>query len=217
MSGLVGGYWGVSYGFTNDLTLGVSYQPAIRIPDGGPGKPGQGPMVGQLAYAYLMQGDWELVVTAAAGYQFDLQQAAPVTVGSIVSWMPLLWLTVMSPGNQFSFGLASPNEITFSLPTLVGVQLWTRWYLSLSTNFLTIPLRDPQDEGVTFIGRDNLPVAPSVMFSPSNQWGITAGASFDAVAPGQETVGNTLLWSIGFTFFGNVPKALPLPPTSTAF
>jgi len=218
---VAGGMWGMSYGFTNDFTAGVSYQAPVRnaatTDNPTPSSLGEGPLLGQLAYAYLNQGDWGLVATLSAGYQFDLQQAAPLTLGSMVTWSPLPWLTLMTAGNQFSFGLASPNQVAFTFPFGVSAQLTERWFFALASNLITVPLNDPQNQGVTIIGDGNIPASPSVIYSFSNQWEISAGATLVPTAPGQRSVGSRLQWTLGVNYYGNVKPSKPAPANSHLF
>lgn len=219
---VAGGMWGVSYGFTNNLTAGVSYQAPIRneatSSNPTPGNLGQGPLLGQAAYSFFNEGDWNLVATVSAGYQFDAAQVAPLTLGTLVSWSPNPWFTLETTGNQFSIGLASPNEVTFSFPFVASAQLTERFFFSITTNLITVPLNDPLDQGVTIIGEGNIPASPNIIYSPTNQWGISAGASLVATAAGQATtVGSTLQWTLGVNYYGNVKPPNPPPPNAHLF
>ena len=78
-----GGLWGLSYGFTNDFTAGISYD-ALVASTGDP--IGTGPLLANAVYSVYHDDTLEVIVMGSAGYSFDQKDVAPLTLGVGTPW-----------------------------------------------------------------------------------------------------------------------------------
>lgn len=124
------GLWGVSYGVTDALSLGVGYSLAIRELEG------RGPLDVNAGYTYLVAGP--LTLAATGGYSHDF-----MTGGDGLAAGTLVWLMVddaialISPGGQLAYAL-DDGAVSLSLPVAVGVQLSPRWFAQLGVELAKI-------------------------------------------------------------------------------
>ncbi len=195
-----GGLAGASYGFTNSFTAGVSYDLLVASPDHALGT---GPLLANVVYSIYADGPLEVTVGGSAGYAFDQKQVAPLTLGIATPWNVLDWLTIGAAGDQFAFGLASPNEITFAMPLSVGFQLWPWLWAGVDINIFRMNVRSA-DKDKSLFTLDEIGVGPELVYSPTRQWDLLVGGSLNPVPPGQDSVGASLQWTASVTYYGNV-------------
>lgn len=199
------GLWGLSYGITNDLSAGLSYNGIV--------KPSEANFRGSLAlnvgYTYYAEGPLILTANTNFGYDFFAEAAAPFGIGSLAWYNVLPWLALISYGDQFVFELAEPlpgenREITFQFPIAAGFQIIKPLFFQVETNVVSVSVRGPGE--TAWFGADSVPVAPSIWFSPFNYLDFFAGINFEA-APGEnQNIGDTINWNFGFLYFGNVSE-----------
>ena len=185
----IGGLWGASYGITNDLSVGVSYDMGLKGDNAGKGSFGLGG-----GYTYYAEG--ALILTANAGFSYDTvaNEAGDLSIGSWVWFNAMPWLAIISPG------LTDPNAVAVALPVGVGFQASPELFVQVDTTLATFSL---EENGVnTFIGADVTPLDLTVYFSPTNQWDISAGAG--VVAMEGVDIGDTASIGAGVTYYGNV-------------
>lgn len=197
------GPWGFSYGFTNEFQAGVTYLALVTSGDGY--ALGTGPLLANLAYAFYINGPLEISAAASAGYAFDQEQVAPLVVGVETPWNVLTWLAIGLNNNQFSFGLASPYPISFSMPLQFAVQPWPWLWVRLNVNLFQINIRGA-DQNTDLVQFEEIGLGPRVVVSPNNRWSFSAGAQMESIPAGATSFGASLQWTTTVTYFGNVPK-----------
>lgn len=195
-----GGLAGVSYGFTNEFTAGVSYNALVASKGDALGT---GPLLANVLYSVYTYKTLEVLLMGSAGYSFDQKAAAPLTLGVLSPWNVLPWMTIGVNGDQFAFGVASPNDITFSMPLQVAFQILPWFWARINIDLFKMNVRSVDEDKALFT-IDEVAAGPRVVFSPTNQWDLSAGASLNPVPPGQETVGGSLQWTAAVTYYGNV-------------
>jgi hypothetical protein len=198
----VGGFWGLSYGFTNDFTAGVSYLAIVAANDGS--KPGTGPLLANAALVLYVQGPLEITAMGSAGYGFDQRQVAPLVLGVATPWNVLPWMSIGLNGNQFSFGLASPWDVTFSFPLQVAFQPWPFLWARININAFNLNIRNSENK--SFVTVQDFAAGPGLVYSPTNQWDLQAGTTMNPVPAGRETFATALEWTLSVTYYGNVPN-----------
>ncbi len=199
------GLWGVSYGLTNDLSAGLSYNGKVK-PSGSNFK---GSLALKAGFTYYAKGPLVLTANTTFGYDFFEEAAAPFGIGTLV-WLNVLpWMALVSYGDQFVFQLAEPvpgtnRQITFQLPVAVGFQIIPPVFLQIETNVVSASIRGPK--GTAWFGADSVPLAPLVWFSPTHWIDLFAGIEFQATPGGNQNISDTINWNFGFIYYGNVHK-----------
>jgi len=199
----VGGFWGLSYGFTNDFSAGLSYLAIVSSNDGSTA--GTGPLLVNTAYALYLDGPLEISAVASAGYAFDQEQVAPFVFGIMTPWNVTPWMAIGLNGNQFSFGLASPWDITFAFPLQIAFQPWPFLWARININAFNLNIRNAANK--PFITAEDFAAGPGVVVSPSNFWDFQAGASMNPVPAGIHSIRASLQWTFSITYYGNVPSS----------
>ena len=197
------GLWGVSYGITNELSAGLSYNGKVKPS----GSNFRGALALNVGYTYYADGPLALTGNANFGYDFLAEATAPFGIGTLVWYNVLPWMALISYGDQFVFELAEPlpgtnRAITFQLPIAVGFQIIDPLFFQVETNVVSVSIRGPAD--TTWFGADSIPVAPSVWFSPFNYLDAFAGINFEAKPGENQNIGDTINWNFGFLYYGDV-------------
>lgn len=187
------GLWGVSYGISDKLTVGVGYGLNVE-----PSSDGKGPVALNVGYTYYSEGNLSLTATGSAGYDMDGEALAPLSVGTYAWYNVTPKITLITPGGQLSAGLEDPNEIGFSMPVSVGYQFTKNIFGSFDTNLL--PNLSLKDGETMILGADSVPVGASAFYSPTNQFDIGLTVSTDA----KNEPGDSLGFGFVFVYYGGV-------------
>jgi len=187
------GAWGLSYGVTDQLSVGVGYGIGVE-----PSSDGKGPVGLNVGYGYYSGDTLSLTATASAGYDFAGETMGPLSVGTYVWYNITPVITLITPGGQVSVGLEDPNEISFSLPVSVGYQATKNIFATFDTNLM--PNLGVKDSDNMVIGSDTLPVGVSGYFSPNRQMDIGVSISTDA----KNSPGDNMSFGLVFLYYGGV-------------
>lgn len=197
------GLWGMSYGITNDLTAGLSYNGRVKPS----GSNFRGSLALNVGYTYYAEGPLILTANTNFGYDFLTEAASPFGIGSLLWYNIFPWMALISYGDQFVFDLAEPppgtnRQITFQFPVAVGFQVVAPLFLQIETNVVSASIRGPA--GTAWFGADAVPLAPSVWFSPTHWLDVFAGINFQAKPGENQNVGDTINWDFGVLYYGDV-------------
>lgn|GEM_PF-1383986 len=187
------GLWGLSYGVTDALSLGVAYSLSAK-----PSSDGKGPLGINAAYTYFAGDKLTLTGTASTGYDFATEGMSGLSLGTYVWYNITPIITLISPGGQLSVGLEDPNELSFTLPVSVGYQFDKHVFATFDTNLL--PNVGVKDSDTMVIGADTLPVGVTGYYSPSNQLDIGVSVSTDA----KNSPGDNLAFGLLLLYYGGV-------------
>ncbi len=193
----VGGLWGASYGITNDLSLGVSYEMNLQGSDAGAGEFALGG-----GYTYYAEGALILTGTANVSYDTVANEAGALSLGTLLWFNAMPWMAIISPADQISIGLTDPNPVSVALPIGVGFQAIPSLFVQVDTTIAEFLLT--QGGSSAFIGSDATPLGLTAYFSPNNQWDISVGAEIDATPADGLAVADTATLGAGVIYYGNV-------------
>ncbi len=187
------GLWGLSYGISNELSVGVSYGLGVE-----PSTDGKGPLGFNLGYGYYSNDAASFTATVSAGYDFDSESLSALSLGTYVWWNVTPVITLITPGGQIGVGLEDPNEISLTMPVSIGYQATKNIFTSFDTNLLpNIAVKDGDN---MVLGSDTLPVGVSAYYSPNNTMDFGVTVSTDA----RNEPGDNLSFGFVFLFYGGV-------------
>lgn len=187
------GLWGLSYGISDALSVGIGYGLSVE-----PSSDGKGPMAFNVGYTYFSGDKLSLTATGSTGYDFASESMSGLSLGTYVWYNITPVITLISPGGQLSVGLEDPNEISFSMPVSIGYQATKNVFATFDTNLL--PNVGVKDSDTMVIGADTLPVGVTGYYSPSNQIDIGLSVSTDA----KNSPGDNLAFGLLLLYYGGV-------------
>jgi hypothetical protein len=187
------GLWGLSYGVSDKLSIGVAYGLNVE-----PSSSGKGPLGFNVGYTYYAEGNLSLTGTASAGYDLDGEAMAPVSLGTYAWYNVTPVITLITPGGQLNVGVEDPNEIGFTMPVSVGYQATPHIFTSFDTNIL--PNLGISEGETMMFGADTIPVGVSGFYSPSNKMDFGISISTDA----KNSPGDSLGFGFLFIYYGGV-------------
>lgn len=193
----VGGLWGASYGVTNELSLGVSYEMNLQGTDAGAGTFALGG-----GYTYYAEGALILTGTANVSYDTVANEAGALSLGTLLWFNAMPWLAIISPADQLSIGLTDPNPVGVAVPIGVGFQAIPSLFIQVDTTIAEFTLT--QEGSSSFIGADATPLGLTAYFSPNNEWDISVGGGIDATPAEGLAVADTATLGAGVIYYGNV-------------
>jgi hypothetical protein len=188
----LGGLSGLSYGVSDALTLGVSYDLGLAPSEG------KGPVTAHAGYTFYSEG--ALILTATGSFSRDLLSASSGVGLGLLYWYNLGdKLSLFGGGDQINASL-DPLTTTMSLPLALGYQLNAHSFVSLGTELATLVL---QDEGQmlesSLLGRDALPLGLTGTFSPNSSLDLFLSLNTDA----KETSIDALSVGVGAIYYGS--------------
>ncbi len=186
------GLWGLSYGVSDELTVGVSYGLAVE-----PSSEGRGPVSVNAAYTYYAEGALSLIATASAGYDLTGDTLEPLSLGTLVWYNIGDAFTLFTPGGQLAVGLEDPSAIGLSLPVSLGYQVNPHMFVSGDTSLGDLALRDGDS---SVLGADVIPAGATAWYSPSNKMDVALSVSTDL----KNSPGDSLAFSLLFIYYGGV-------------
>ena len=162
------GLWGVSYGVTDELSVGIGYSLALKEFEQ------RGPFDVNAGYTYLVSGP--LTLTGTAGYTHDF-----MTGGDAVSAGTMMWLmlgdrfALISPGGQIGYGI-DDSALTVSAPVALGFQASKRIFAQLGINLAELGVANAD---TTLFGADQTALELAVFASPHESIDIGATVGTD--------------------------------------
>jgi hypothetical protein len=189
IDGAATGLWGLSYGVTDALSLGVGYSLLLHELES------RGPLDLIAGYTYYAGGP--LTLAATAGYSHDFASGGDsVSAGTLV-WMMLgERFALISPGSQFAVGLED-GATTLSLPVAVGVQASPRVFAQVGVELATIGIAEAD---TTLFIDDQATIEATGFFSPTRQIDLGASISADPVAG----ISDSLAFGLVVLIYGGV-------------
>lgn len=188
------------YGFTDTAELQVGYAFATNSFEA------KGTLAADIGYAVIrgaLDGKLEAVVRARAGYDVLGSAATPVMVGLHVQYNVMPWLALISgtPGNQQIAISPADNAddekpAFLMLPVALGVQASKLLYLQLDTRLGRVGFHDSAH---AIIGRDETPLALTVVYNVLNELDIQAAIGADVSA---DAVGDSFSLLVGLRYYG---------------
>lgn len=161
------GLWGVSYGITGDLSVGLGYALSLRELEG------RGPLDLKAGYTFLVSGP--LTLTATGGYSHDFMTGAEGLSTGAMMWLMLGdRVALISPGGQIAYA-PEDSAVTLSLPVAVGVQASRRIFAQLGVNIADVGVANSDS---ALFGADQAALELAVFATPvgSVDIGATIGA-----------------------------------------
>ncbi len=162
------GLWGLSYGVTNEFSVGVGYD--IRLD---PDASAEGTLDLELAYTFYTGA---ATLTATGGLSYDIDGETFGTDLGVQAWYNITkQIAIITPGDQINITY-DPTIARLNLPVYVGFQAAPNIFAQLETSIGNIKLKDGGDSA--FIFADNIPVHISAFYSLSNALDIGLRAGF---------------------------------------
>lgn len=142
---------------------------------------------------------------AGLGWNFDYQGFSPVTAGLDTRYLLNARLAILLLPRQLVWALDDPSgtdtrPVFLDLPVGFGLQATPALYLEVDALLLRWGIRDTA--GSSFIGGDFAPVQARLFWSPTNALDVGAGVAADLVAPGPDTVADTVTVLIQARYYG---------------
>ena len=185
-----GGLWGLSYGVTDEFSIGLGYD--VRLD---PDASAEGTIDVNLGYTFLTA-PLTLTATGSLGYNVDAEQFS--TEVGIQAWYNVTpKIALISAGNQLNFAF-DPTVVSIDLPIAVGFQAMPNVFLQLDT---TIGNLDIKDSANVIIFDDFIPVALTGYYSLSNALDIGATVGFSDL---KNDAGDNFIASLMVTYYGGV-------------
>jgi hypothetical protein len=161
------GLWGVSYGVTGDLSVGLGYALALREFER------RGPLDLNAGYTFLVAGP--LTLTATGSYSHDFMTGGDQLATGAMMWLMLGdRLALISPGGQIGYAIED-SALTASAPIALGFQASSRVFAQLGVELAEIGVANSE---TTLFGADQTALELAVFATPVPS--IDIGASVGA-------------------------------------
>lgn len=188
IGGAATGLWGVSFGVTDDLSLGVGYGFGLREPEG------RGPL--DVSAGYSVYSGAALSVAATAGYGHDFMSGSDAaTAGALLWYMLGDKLALVSGGDQLAVGF-DDSSVVLSVPVGLGYQPEAHVYLELDVDLLDLGIANAD---TAVLGADQVPIDFSAFFSPVRSLDLGASVSVEPIAGA-----DSLAFGVVAVYYGGV-------------
>lgn len=188
------GLWGLSYGVSDRLSVGLGYGLDVE-----PSSDGKGPLALNLGYTYYSEGALSLAGTLSGGYDLTAEVITPAVLGTYAWYNLSEEVTVISPGGQLEIGIEDPQAVSLSLPMSVGYQATTNLFATIDTNLMpTLAFSGGDNQ---YFAKDVLPLGLSGYYSPSDALDIGLSVSADAVA---SSLSDSVSMGLSLIYYGGV-------------